>query len=115
IWPLAPAGIYSAGIGQRDTKSQILFMGIQSVFNRPEVGLFDVMMIDEAHLISTNANTMYGKFFASQRALIPDQRIVGLTASPWRLDSGRLDRGKDKLFDKVVFDANVRKLIRDGY
>jgi len=115
LWPEAPAGIYSAGIGQRDTSTQILFCGIQSVFSRRAIGYFDVLMIDEAHLISKNSNTMYGKFIAWQREAVPDQRIVGLTASPWRLDSGRLDRGKDKLFDKIVYEANVRRLIERGY
>jgi DNA repair protein RadD len=31
IWPQAPAGIYSASLGQRKINSQILFAGIQSI------------------------------------------------------------------------------------
>ncbi len=116
LWPMAPAGIYSAGIGKRDTRSQILFCGIQSVYDRSDkIGSFDVLMIDEAHLISKNSNTMYGKFFTAQRLLTPDMRIVGLTASPWRLDSGRLDYGKNRLFAKVVYNADVRRLIDQGW
>lgn len=116
LWPLAPAGIFSAGIGRRDTRDQILFCGIQSVWNKTDlVGLFDIILIDEVHLVSKNSATMYGAFIAAVRAAVPDVRIVGLTASPWRLDSGRLDRGKGRIFDKVVFDANVRNLIDQGY
>lgn len=116
IWPLAPAGIYSAGIGRRDMRNQILFCGIQSAFNKTkQIGSFDILLVDEAHLISKNAATMYGKFINSLKADTPDMRIVGLTATAFRLDSGRLDRGKERLFDKVVYDASVTDLIEQGY
>lgn len=116
VWPQAPAGIYSAGIGRRDTRHPILFCGVQSVWNKTDlIGHFDLLLIDEAHLISRSANTMYGKFLDALKERQTDLRIVGLTATPYRLDSGRLDRGKDRLFDKIVYEANVADLISDGY
>ena len=116
VWPDAPAGIYSAGIGRRDTRHPILFCGVQSVWNKTDlIGHFDLLLIDEAHLISRSASTMYGKFLDALKARQPDLRIVGLTATPYRLDSGRLDRGQDRLFDKIVYEANVADLIADGY
>lgn len=116
VWPQAPAGIYSAGIGRRDTRHPILFCGVQSVWNKTDlIGAFDLLLIDEAHLISRNASTMYGKFLDALKERQPDLRIVGLTATPYRLDSGRLDRGQDRLFDKIVYEANVADLIEDGY
>lgn len=116
FWPQAPAGIYSAGIGRRDTHSRVLFCGIQSVWNKIDrIGKFDLIIVDEAHLISRSADTTYGKFLSDMRAANADLRVAGLTATPYRLDSGRLDRGSDKLFDQVVYDANVRDLIVQGY
>jgi DNA repair protein RadD len=116
IWPQAPAGIYSAGIGRRDARAQILFCGIQSVWNKSQqVGAFDLLLIDEAHLIGRSASSMYGKFFEAQRNLTGDMKIVGLTATAFRLDSGRLDQGKDRLFDRIVYDAAVTDLIEQGY
>lgn len=116
VWPQAPAGIYSAGIGRRDTRHPILFCGVQSVWNKTDlIGRFDLLLIDEAHLISRNASTMYGKFLEALKARQPDLRVVGLTATPYRLDSGRLDKGPDRLFDKIVYEANVADLIADGY
>lgn len=116
VWRNAPAGIYSAGIGRRDTEHPILFCGVQSVWNKTDkIGRFDLLLIDEAHLISRNANTMYGKFIAAMRERQPDLRVVGLTATPYRLDSGRLDKGPDRLFDKIVYEANVADLIDDGF
>lgn len=115
-WPGAPAGIYSAGLGRRDTRQQILFMGIQSVHRRTrELGAFDVLIVDEAHLIPRSDSTTYGRFISKMRDVTPDMRVVGLTATPFRLDSGRLDMGEGALFDRVVYDANVADLISQGY
>lgn len=116
LWPQAPAGIYSAGIGRRDVRSKILFAGIQSVWNKtPQVGSFDLILIDEAHLVSRNAASMYGKFIQAQRDETPDIRITGLTATPYRLSCGRLDKGNDRLFDKIVHEVSVLELIDGGY
>jgi DNA repair protein RadD len=116
LWPGAPAGIYSAGVGRRDAHARILFCGVQSVFKRvDQIGAADLVIVDEAHLIPRNASTMYGKFFNAMRDLNPDVRVVGLTATPYRLDSGRLDEGGDSMFDRIVYEANVLDLIRDGY
>lgn len=115
-WPDAPAGIYSAGLNRRDTATQILFCGIQSVWNRLDaIGAFDVVVVDEAHLIPRDAETRYGRFLAALRAARPDLRVVGLTATPYRLDSGRLDEGEGRLFERIVYEANVGDLIHQGY
>lgn len=115
-WPQAPAGIYSAGIGRRDTDTQILFCGIQSVWNRvASIGAFDLVVVDEAHLIPRTAETRYGRFLSELRAARPDLRVVGLTATPYRLDSGRLDEGEGRLFDRIVYEVNVGDLIHQGH
>ncbi|MHC2090166.1 DEAD/DEAH box helicase [Methylobacterium sp. CM6244] len=115
-WPAAPAGIYSAGLNRRETATQILFCGIQSVWNRFDaIGAFDVVVVDEAHLIPRDAETRYGRFLAALRAARPELSVVGLTATPYRLDSGRLDEGEGRLFERIVYEANVGDLIHQGY
>lgn len=116
LWPQAPAGIYSAGIGRRDARSQILFMGIQSVHNKTaQLGAFDLLLVDEAHLIPPSAETTYGRFISRLKDETSDMRIVGLTATPYRLSTGLLHRGKDRIFEDIVYDANVADLIEEGY
>lgn len=116
FWPQAPAGIFSAGIGRRDTRSQILFCGIQSVWNKTDLlGAFDLLLVDEAHLISPSTETTYGRFIQRLNDITPDMRIVGLTATPYRLSTGLLHRGKDRIFEDIVYDANVADLIEQGY
>lgn len=116
LLPFAPAGIYSAGLGRRDTQSQVLFCGIQSVYNKTDIlGAIDLVIVDEAHAISRNSDSQYGKFFAGVYEKNPDSRVMGLTATDYRLDSGRLTEGDGKLFDDVVFEENIGDLIADGY
>lgn len=128
--PFAPAGIYSASLNRRDAGAQILFCGIQSVAGRvSDIGHVDLVIVDEAHAISRNANTQYGKFFKALRAANDDMRICGLTATDYRMDSGRLTDSLDddnevddtghpvrfKLFDDVVYEIGIGELIEAGY
>ncbi len=115
-WPAAPAGIFSAGLGRREAGAQILVCGIQSVWDkRDAIGPRDLVIVDEAHLIPRAAETRYGHFLAGMRALRPEMRVVGFTATPYRLDSGRLDEGEGRLFERIVYEANVGDLIQRGW
>lgn len=114
--PFAPAGLYSASLGRRDANAQILFCGIQSVANRTaDLGAIDLVMIDEAHAISRDANTQYGKFFKGVMEMEPDCRRIGLTATAYRMDSGSLTEGEDRLFDDVVYEIGLGELMDQGY
>ncbi|QWY83268.1 ATP-dependent RNA-DNA and DNA-DNA helicase protein [Rhizobium phage RHph_X2_25] len=130
LMPFAPAGIFSAGLKRRDARAQVLFCGIQSVWNKVEqLGDIDLVIVDEAHAISRNANTQYGKFFKAVRKHNPDSRVCGTTATDYRMDSGRLTDAMDsddetdengapvrfKLFDDVVYEIGIGELIEKGY
>lgn len=116
IWPLAPAGIHSAGLGQRATRQQIIFAGIQTAHrNAAQFGSVDLLIVDEAHLIPRNANTMYGRFIAALLATNPDMRVAGFTATPYRLGTGRLDQGDGAMFDRIVYTYGIADGVRDGY
>jgi DNA repair protein RadD len=116
LWPDAPAGIYSAGLGKREAQAQILFAGIQSIHRRAaEIGHTDLVLIDEAHLIPDNSSTMYRRFLDALTRINPALKVIGLTATPFRLDSGMLHEGKNALFTDIAYEAPVRDLIDAGY
>ena len=116
IWPEAPVGIYSAGLGKSDTYQRIIFASIQSVFRRSQqIGPRHLVIIDEAHLVPKKATGMYRNFLGSLQKQEPNLRVAGFTATPFRLDSGRLDAGDDRLFDKTVFQYDIRAGIADGF
>lgn len=115
-WPEAPAGIFSAGLGRREADAQVLVCGIQSVADRLDaVGPRDLVIVDEAHLIPRAADTRYGRFLAGLRAMTPGLRVAGFTATPYRLDSGRLDAGEHRLFSGIAYEADTFTLIRRGF
>lgn len=116
LWPDAPAGIYSAGLRKRDLHAQILFAGIQSIHRRAyDIQACDLVLIDEAHLIPRASGAMYRRFLGTLRRINPHLKIVGLTATPYRLDSGALHEGEDALFDAIAYEANVADMIAQGY
>jgi len=106
-----PVGIYSAGLARRDTDSDHLVAGIQSVYDKAEqIGERNVIIVDEAHMISRKSESMYSSLFDAY----PDARVIGLTATPYRTTTGPL-AGIGRQFSKLVYTGSVRKLIDDGY
>ena len=110
------AGVHSAGLGKRETRKQIIFAGIQTAHRRADqFGSVDLLLIDEAHLVPRSASTMYGKFISALRAINPDMRVAGLSATPYRLGSGRLDVGEGAMFDRIVYTYGIADGVRDGF
>lgn len=119
LWPGAPAGINSAALGKRDFYESIIFAGIQSVAKyAARFGHVDLILVDECHLVSPNDETMYLTFIKALRAVNPYIKVVGFTATPWRLGHGKIyeDGG---LFTDVCFDITgmeaFNRLIAEGY
>ncbi len=116
VWPDAPVGIYSAGLGKRDSHHRITFASIQSVFRKgAALGQRDLVLIDEAHLVPSEGNGMYRRLLQDLRSTTPDLRVAGFTATPYRLDTGRLDAGSDRLFDETVFSYGIGDGISDEF
>lgn len=104
LWPTAPVGIYSAGLGRRDTIFPITYAGIASAYKNPHYfGHLDLIIIDEAHLVSPKEGTMYQKFIRKIREVNPLVKVIGLTATDYRLGQGKLTED-DGIFTHVVFD-----------
>jgi DNA repair protein RadD len=116
LWPEAPAGVNSAGLKRREYDPSIVFCGIQSVHNKASKFVkVDLVLVDEAHLIPRKTNTMYQKFLKNLKVMNPHLRVVGLTATPYRLDSGLLYGGDDSLFDGLSYEAGVREMVEQKY
>ena len=115
LCPELNVGVYSAGLKRRDTTHSVICAGIQSVYERGcELGAFDLILVDEAHLISARDDSMYGQFLADMEVINPDHRLIGLTATPFRLDSGSIC-GPERMFARICFEVGVRQLIADGF
>ena len=113
--PSLPVGVYSAGLGSRDTGYAVTVAGIQSVYQRAmEFGKVDICLVDEAHRVPADGEGMYRTFLEALRGVNPAVRLVGLTATPFRLSTGLLAT-PEGLFNQVVHETRIRELIRDGF
>lgn len=114
-WNQAPLGIWSAGLGRR-TSNNITVAGIQSIHRLPTTFAgTDLVIIDEAHLVSKKADTMYGRFINGLRQHNEHLKVIGFTATEFRMDSGLLTQGAERIFTDVAYKADVGDLIKQGY
>ena len=115
LCPELRIGIYSAGLNRRDTDASVIVAGIQSVYRRAaELAGFDLILVDEAHLIPASGEGMYREFLGEARAVNPSLRVVGLTATPFRLDCGSICR-PDHFLNAICYEIGIKQLIADGF
>ncbi|MGE0378962.1 MAG: DEAD/DEAH box helicase, partial [Planctomycetaceae bacterium] len=110
VCPELPVGVFSAGLNRRDTQQSVIVAGIQSVYQRAaDLGAFDLVLIDECHLLPADGEGMYRQFLADATALNPALRVVGFTATPFRLDAGPNCRD-DHFLNTICYDVGIREL-----
>ena len=115
LWPDAPVGVYSASIGRKELEHQITFAGIQSLRGKADkIGHVDLIIVDECHLISHKAEGGYRKLISELEAINPSLRVIGLTATPYRLGHGMIT-DKPALFDDLIEPVTIEYLIYNGY
>lgn len=115
VCPDVEVGIYSAGLKSRDTKQAVIVAGIQSVYEKAgELGRFDLVIVDEAHLIPPDGEGMYRQLLADLKVINPRLRVIGLTATPFRLGTGEICTG-DGILNTVCYEIGVKELIVAGY
>lgn len=114
-WPNAPMGIYSAGLGRRQLGEPITFAGIQSIRNKADqIGHIDLCIIDECHLVSHKDQGGYRDLLAKLRVYNPSMRIVGLTATPYRLGHG-LITDEPAIFSELIEPVSIEELVYHGF
>lgn len=115
IWPWAPIGIYSAGLNAKEMNQPITYASIQSIWRKAcDFDPWDIIFVDEAHRIPTRGDKMYRKFLADAKLNNPIVRVVGWTATPYRLAGGPVC-GPDRILNEIIYEANVKDLIDDGF
>ena len=109
--------IYSASMNRKEV-SRITFATIGSVKAHPELfSHFQHIIVDECHLVNPKEG-MYSEFFAAVRC-----KVLGLTATPYRLSSSRdfgsmlkfLTRTRPRVFTEVIYHVQVSTLLEMGF
>ena len=117
VCPDIHVGVYSAGLKRRDTTHPVIIAGIQSVYQKAEqLGHFDLVVVDEAHMIPMDGDGMYRRLLADMQRLNPHLRAIGLTATPFRMSSGPICvPPPDGILNSICYEIGVRELIAGGY
>ena len=116
LWPGAPLGIYSASVGKRELGEPITYAGIGSVAKRAnQIGHADLCIIDEVHAVSTAESGIYRKLIADLLAINPAMRIIGLSASPYRLGQGLITEGPTAIFSEILEPVSIEELVSKGH
>jgi DNA repair protein RadD len=115
IWPGAPMGIYSASAGKKQLGEPITIGGPLSIVRvTKRIGHCDLLLVDEAHDISHKDEGSYRKIINELMAINPSMRVIGFTASPFRLGHGMIT-DKPAIFDALIEPVSIEELIFKGY
>lgn len=115
VCPDVPVGLYSAGLNSREKKQGIIVAGIQSVYQKAcDFEPFDLAIADECHLIPPDGEGMYRTLLGDLKKINPQLRVIGLTATPFRMTSGAVCT-PDGILNSICYEVGVRQLIVDGF
>lgn len=113
--PDVGVGIYSAALGRRDRHAPVIVAGIASVYQRSQaLGKFDIVVVDEAHLIPTDGEGMYRTLLVSLREANPILRVIGFTATPYRMSTGWICSERN-ILNEICYEISVKDLIDQGH
>lgn len=109
-------GCYSASVGCKDI-NRITFATIGSVMNHmSDFDCFKNIIIDECHYVNSKSG-QYKQFIEAK-----NRQVVGLTATPYRLDRAEggsilkfLTRVRPRIFSKVIYCCQIGELLSKGY
>lgn len=120
------AGIYSAGLGKKDSDSKAIFGSIQSVARASDEFFedFSLVIVDECHRISEESESQYQEIFTKLKTKNPELCILGLTATPYRMGlgwiyeysaRGELKTQENRFFKNCVFELPLDYMIHHGF
>jgi len=106
--PGIPVGIVKAGLNQKNAR--IVIASLHTVRKAKRLAMlpkggFQTVIVDEAHLNIDAYKTVI------EHVAAPDALVVGLSATPFRLDG----RGLDEVFDDIAYEMSLIDGIREGW
>lgn len=120
-----PTSLYSASAGGKDLRHQVIFGSPKTVLNSIDKFQqdFAAVIIDEAHGITPTIK----KIISCIKEVNPNLRVIGLTATPYRLGSGYIfemfsdgepvpeHQTKNPYFKKLLCSVTADFLIDHGF
>lgn len=120
------ASIFSAGLKQKSLSHQVTFASVQSLSrNLSQLNEhYSLLIIDECHRVSDDENSQYLKIIKTLKEYNPKLKVLGLTATPYRLGIGWIYhkhyhgfvRGSEASpFKQCIFELPLRYMIKNQF
>ncbi|OEY65974.1 DEAD/DEAH box helicase [Marinobacter sp. X15-166B] len=119
-------GIFSAGLQRRESRYQVTFASVQSVAANLDqfTDEFSLLIIDECHRVSDDETSQYQTIIGQLRQRNDSLKVLGLTATPYRLAMGWIYRyhyrgfvrsEQEKPFVHCIYELSLSYMINRGY
>ena len=122
-------GVFSAGLKRKENRHQVTFASVQSVSAnldrfRDE---YSLIIIDECHRVSGDDSSQYQTIIELLRQQNDSLKVLGPTATPYRLGMGWIYRyhyrgfvrgcidEQDKPFGHCIYELSLSYMIHRGY
>lgn len=120
------ADIFAAGLDSKGSEGKVVFGSVQSVARNLEHfnAKFSLLIVDECHRIGDKQESQYQQIISHLRHCNPEIRLLGLTATPYRLSKGWIYRyhyhgmvrgDEQALFRDCIYELPLRYMIKNGY
>ena len=122
-------GIFSAGLKRKESHHQVTFASVQSVSANLDQfrDEYSLVIIDECHRVSGDETSQYQRIIELLRQQNDALKVLGLTATPYRLAMGWIYRyhyrgfvrgsgeDQDKPFQHCIYELPLSYMINRGY
>ncbi|MBB1487524.1 DEAD/DEAH box helicase [Oceanospirillum sediminis] len=119
-------GIFSAGLKRKESQHQVTFASVQSVSANLDQFRheYSLIIIDECHRVSGEESSQYQRIIELLRQQNASLKVLGLTATPYRLGMGWIYRyhyrgfvrsEQDKPFLHCIYELPLNYMISKGY
>ncbi|MDV3502777.1 DEAD/DEAH box helicase [Marinobacter sp. M-5] len=119
-------GIFAAGLKRKESRHQVTFASVQSVSANLDQfrDEYSLVIIDECHRVSGEDTSQYQRIIELLRRQNDSLKVLGLTATPYRLAMGWIYRyhyrgfvrsEEDKPFQHCIFELPLSYMINRGY
>lgn len=121
------SGVYSAGLNLKQTEQQVTFASVQSVVRNLAqfARAYSLVIIDECHRVSDfEQDNQYGKIIQSLLQHNDQLKILGLTATPYRMGLGWIYQyhyhgikrsDEPRPFNKCIYELPLSFMLKKGY
>lgn len=118
-----PASLFSASVGVKSTRHPAVFGTPKTVLNGIDRFKSDFagIVIDECHRIDPTTKAI----IAGMREGNPNLRVIGLTATPYRMGDGyiyqigmdgqQVEQANNPLFSRLVYRIQTQELVNRGF